>query len=210
LNGHRIGDLEAGEGPVSGQQPMASDRHNQEENMSTLLPCSAGQAEVGHSFVEIKIDERGHSPGPALSARHAADHLMVLLHDNVRHRGSLAQCSAETNVLECLAGMVHHMVNQWGSRPADLDVLLAGGLVRDAEFSHALAKQLETLRIGGQVLDARSLPVRPLGRIPPCAPADSLHYHPTRAVVELVNTADPPGGRVYKANPEVAVHPLAS
>jgi len=178
--------------------------------MSKLFPCSAGQVEMGHSFVDIKPDQRGHSTGPALSSRHAADHLMVVLHDSVRHRGSLAQCTAEANVLECLAGMVHHMGNRWGSRPQDLDVLLAGGLVRSAEFSHALAKKIESLRIGGEVLDARSLPVRPLGRIPRCAPADSLHYHPARAVVELVNAADPPGGRVYQAHREVAVHPLSA
>lgn len=150
------------------------------------------------NFIEVKPAHRGHSEGAPLSARDLSEKLVVLLHDHARNRGCMAPCTEPAPVFDTIAAMRHYMVNHWGSRPEDVEVLLAGGRATGAEFNHALRAHLRRLRLDRAIHDARTNPGRPLGAIPRGAPAAHLFYYPGSAQVELV-AAEEPGGRAYQS-----------
>lgn len=162
----------------------------------TCIPSEGTPPE--RNFIEVKPAHRGHSEGAPLSARDLAEKLVVLLHDHARNRGCLAPCTETTPVFDTIAAMRHYMVNQWGSRPEDVDVLLAGGRETGAEFNHALLAHLRRLELDRAIHDARARPSRPLGTIPRGTPANHLFYYPDTAQVELVIDSDEPGGRAFQ------------
>lgn len=167
-----------------------------------LTPIPSGCEDMDRNFVEVKTSGRGHSEGTPLSARDLSEKLVILLHDKHRHRGCLAPCDGKTRIFDTVSALRHYMVNQWGSRPDDVDVLLAGGMINTAEFNHNLKKHFKRLGIKGRVFDARNKPIKPIGQVPRGAPANHLFYYPTTARVELVTEADEPGGRAYQTQGE--------
>ncbi|MDJ0835850.1 MAG: hypothetical protein QNK37_04990 [Acidobacteriota bacterium] len=166
----------------------------------TCIP--SGCEEPNRNFIEVKPETRGHSEGHPLSVRDLSDKLVVLLHDKARHQGCLAPCSQNTPVMDTVSAMRHYMINHWGTRPGDVDVLLAGGLNHGVEFDHGLKAHLHRLELDGRIVDARSMEHRPLGDIPRGVPAHHLYYDPVGASVELVRDETEPGGRAYQSEHE--------
>ena len=161
----------------------------------TCLP--SGKESIGHNFVEITAGKRGCSSGPGMSARDLAGKLLILLHDRNRHRGCMAALTDADPVFDTVAAMRHYMVNHWGTMPADVDVLLAGGLMHSSEFTHHLGAHLKRMQLDTKVLDARRLTSRALGPAPLDASPCHIYYDPAGARVEMVLDDEEPGGRAY-------------
>ena len=174
--------------------------------MSTLKCFRTSQKRIGHNFTEVEPGKRGHSPGPALAARDTHRGILILFHDRVKHRGCMAFCDDPAQINPQVSGMVQFMIGRYGSPAADLDVLLAGELLKSADFTHSLDERLKRLGVSGARYDARYLPAgtalgRPLRGLPP----RHVFYSPELGIVELSHQEEPGGGRAYSPHEEVTL-----
>ena len=174
--------------------------------MSSLKCFRTGRGELGHNFTEVEPGKRGHSPGPGLAARDTERGLLIIFHDRARNRGCMAFCDEPAQINPQISGMVQFMIGRYGSAPADLDVFVAGEILKSADFTLCLDAQLRRLCIGGARFDARFRPSGAvLGEPIPGVPPKHVFYSPKRGLVELSEHEAPGGGRAYSRHDEVTL-----